>query len=283
MTISTFCVKCRLPLPWMILLIFSIFQIPESTMPAFNKKETGAIAIAMGQAVVAINEFPMAIYYNPAALHRFGHANIILTYQNYYGLRELNEVDALINFSIAGNGLSVALNRFGNNLYRETQITAGGCLKIVEGCTVGLSVQYYLISIKNYGQDAAFGLNIGLLYKLLPYLSVGALATNINSPDITRSDEKLPQTFTMGFAYEPIESLMLSFDLYRDLKYSLEYRAGFSYRIINPLYIRGGIEDQAGIYSLGVGIFTVFFNLDYAIKIHHILGASHIFSVTFHL
>ncbi|MCK5034241.1 MAG: hypothetical protein KAS18_11420 [Calditrichia bacterium] len=250
---------------------------------AFEKSEIGAAQIAMGNAGVAVFYSPHIVYYNPALLFLSDNLQIVMTYQNYYGLHDLNEIDISSSFPLGDFGFSLALNRFGNEYYQEVKITAGSGFEIAKDCALGISTQCYFLRIHNYGQEMSWGINMSFFYNLLPGLSVGALATNINQPEIAEINENLPLSFNLGFCYQPMDEMILVFEIYRDIRFEQEYRAGLSYRIYSPLIFRMGIEDKKDTYSFGVGIITGWIDIDYALRVHHSLGASHIISVIFDL
>jgi hypothetical protein len=177
---------------------------------------------------------------------------------------------------LAGHPFSFAVNRFGNKHYQEIQLTAASRYEIVENCAIGISVQSYILSIHQYGQALAWGINFSVLYKLLPEVSIGALVTNLNQPLISAVRERLPQTMSLGLCYYPASSLMVSFEIFRDMRFSHEYRAGCSYQVISFLTVRAGIEDHLNIYSYGLGINMKKINFDYTLRNHPVLGISHI-------
>jgi len=261
-----------------IMIVINCF-VPEVN-GAFEKKEVGASSFALGNAAVGIDQYLFALYYNPAALpteHKF---QMAFSYQNYFGIGELNAVDLMIIFNLAGHPFSFAINRFGNRQYQEVQFTAASRYEIVENCAIGISVQSYVLSIQHYGQALAWGINFSALYKLRPDLSIGALVTNLNQPVISEAREKLPQTMSLGFCYYPVPDLMMSFEFFQDMRFDQEYRAGCSYNVISFLTIRAGIEDQLNIYSYGLGVNINWINFDYTLRNHPVLGISHLITLS---
>jgi len=233
----------------------------------------------MGNAGVAVFYGPHIIYYNPSLLYLSEKLQLVLTYQNYYGLSDLNEIDISSSFPLGEFGFSLALNRYGNKIYQEVKLTSGLGYKIAQDCALGISAQWYYLRIQNYGYEMSWGINLSACYQLLPGLLIGACTTNINQPRIAENNEKLPLSFNLGFAYEPINEMVLSFEIYRDIRYEEEFRAGLSYRLYSPLIFRAGIEDKIDTYSFGAGIIHGWINLDYAVRIHHSLGVSHTMSI----
>ena len=171
------------------LVLASWFIFGSESQGAFEKKEVGASSFAIGNAAVAIDDFLFAIYYNPAALSTSKNFQAAFTYQNFFGLRDLSSIDLTAQFSMAKHPFSIAINRFGNYIYQELQFSAGSRIEIVADFTIGFSIQGYILSIKGYGQTVAFGTNLGVLYKVIPEISVGMLITNLNRPKISEARE----------------------------------------------------------------------------------------------
>jgi len=250
---------------------------------AFEKQNVGASSFAIGNAAVAIDAYFFALYYNPAAMVTAERFQVAFTFQNYFGIGEINTVDICSNFTVAGYPFSLAINRFGNKSYQEIQITAGSRYKLLKNCAIGFSIQFYTLAIKQYGQAWTWGINFSVLYKLLPDMTIGALVTNLNQPVISTARENLPQTMSLGFCYYPVTDLMVSFELFQDIRFSQEYRAGCSYQVIPLLTVRAGIEDQLNIYSYGLGINMNWIKFDYTLRNHPVLGGSHIITLSIEL
>ncbi len=262
-------------------LLMTIFVVhsPHSSFGAFEKIEAGAASIAMGNALVALKPFPFALYYNPAALSVSENFQFVFTYHNLYGFSDLNQVNILSNLQIGRYPFAIAIDRLGNRFYQEIQVTAGSKYDITPDCAIGASIQLYILTIQNYGQKITGGINISLLYNVLPEFSVGAIVTNVNQPRIAQIQEKLPQTMSLGFGYYPLDALSVSVELFRDIRFEQEYRAGFLYKITSSLDFRAGLEDKTDTYSFGLGIHTEWVGFDYALRAHQILGNSHLISI----
>ena len=194
-------------------------------------------------------------------------------------MKDLAQTDMIMNYSIAGHPFSLAMSQLGNSKYREIQICAGSKYNITPVCAIGGSIQYYQLSISNYGGQSTWGLNLAFYYDLVPALQLGAFVTNLNQPHISKVNEQLPQTMSLGFSYEPVKEFIICFSLYRDIHFPQDYRAGLSYQLLSVLSFRAGIEDQINTYNFGFGVETIWLEFDYALKIHQFLGTSHVFTL----
>ena len=114
-------IRSRIGRPIFITLVFGFQFIGSEVNSAFDKKEVGASSFALGNAVVAIDEYIFAVYYNPAAIPKSTPFRMAFTFQNYFGIADLNEVDLTTHFSLAGRPFSIAVNRFGSHLGRPAE------------------------------------------------------------------------------------------------------------------------------------------------------------------
>ena len=250
-----------------------------SLFASFEKNEAGAREQSLGNAIVALNNTPFALIYNPANIQSATAFNVYTSYRNFYGLPGIYQADIIANTSMYGIGSAFALSKYGNELYSEMEIRVGGSYRFTENLTVGISLQGYFLSIKNYGDTKSWGLNIGLQYNFIEKLSIGAFITNINNPKIGSVKEEIPKTFSLGFKYNLIDRATLYFELFRDIKHEQDYRGGFEYEPYDKLFLRIGVMDNTNTYSLGVGSSFGFLKFDDAIIDHTLLGISHVITL----
>ena len=262
-----------------LLLLFTIYV--SGSRAAFDKLEAGAATLAIGNAAVALAGSPQAIHYNPAAIRFNGMLGVALSYRSFYGLKEVGQADLIINFFFAGQSFSFGINRFGNRYYSEIQGSLGSYYDLDNQLCLGVSLHVYHLQIKGYGQDLTWGINFGVLYELLPSLFFGALVTNLNRPKLAVMREKIPQIMTFGLNFLAMQEMRLFFVVYRDVHFKADYRAGVSYQPASVFTVRAGIEDGTETVSVGCGINFSDFSFDYALRMHQILGPSHV--VSFHL
>jgi hypothetical protein len=251
--------------------------------PAFEKVESGAFGLSLGNAVVAIPAVSSAVFYNPAALDVYGNFCAEFSLRNFYGLPGLSQVDLAINFALFNQPAAVGISRYGNSIYQEYQIFCAGLVPINSDFRLGISFQTYFLSINGYGTDNSYGLNLGILYALSPEINCAAVVYNMNQPVIGQNGEYLPQGFSLGFSFYPEKQLMFAGEIFRDLRHAPDYRLGIAYKFDLPLAVRIGIQDMTNCYCVGLGTVFSAFKLDYAFQIQQILGVSHIFSISFAL
>jgi len=257
----------------------TFFILGFSLYASFEKREAGAREQSLGNSVVALDNTPFAIIYNPANIRPGPAFNVYANYRNFYGLPGIYQADIVANTPIYGIGFAFAVSKYGNDLYSEVEISAGGSYNITENLSLGIGLQGYFLSIKNYGDSQSFGLNLGFQYEYLETLSIGAFITNINNPRIGSVEEELPQTFSLGFKYDLMKRASLFFELFRDVKHEQDYRGGFEYEPYDNIFLRVGIMDNTSSYSFGFGSSINFLIFDYALIDHSVLGISHAITI----
>lgn len=246
-----------------------------SLYASFEKNEAGAREQSLGTATVALGNSNFALFYNPANIQSISKIDIWTSYRNFYGLPDIYQAAIVLNTSIYNMNSSFAVSKYGNQLYSEIQISAGSSYKMAEYLSMGISLQGYFLSIKNYGDAQNWGLNIGFQYDYLEDFSIGAHITNINNPKLSTISEEIPKTFSLGFKYSLVKNGTLLFEFFRDVKHEQDYRGGFEYEPYKNILIRFGIMDNTNTYSFGFGTRYKFLNVDYALINHSILGISH--------
>jgi hypothetical protein len=259
------------------LLLMLLFYVENYA--ALENIEIGAKPLSLGNAMVAWQNNPYALYYNPANIYILENIYAGFTYRGFYGLPGLSQINMVTNFSLKEIPMSLGISRFGNKLYQEYQVHSGIASKISDEVTVGIGLQYYQLKIVNYGNQGSWGINLGLCYKVLEVFTLGMFVTNINQPTLGECGEKVPQSLSLGFCYLPLKNLKIGFEFYRDIRFDQNYRAGIAYDISKTLSLGLGVDDQANTFSIGLGLDNKWFDFHYGMLIHQILGISHVISI----
>lgn len=255
-----------------------IFLSVSLLWAAFEKNPGGAAVSGLGNAAVALPDNPFAIFFNPAQINHSANS-VFFSYRNYYGIPDISRYSLAANFRLFKQPLSAAFDSYGNNLYNETTMSIGAGKQIYENISLGVTARFYSLAIKNYGSSAAFGLDLGMAYQPHPNFILAAAASNLNRPTIGRVQEELPQSFSLGFAYFPEAKLQILFELFRDVHFEQDYRAGAEYALFDNFDLRLGVIDKTDTFTLGAGFNSGTFKADYAIMVHSLLGPSHAFSL----
>lgn len=235
-----------------------------------------ARASALGHATTALPN-TVGVHANPAATAAFGKRTVVFYAREGFGLSMLRYGAVFSSWPTPWGVLSTGASTFGTEEYRETHLSLGYSRALQLGTTrnahIGLVTRYYHTNIKEYGNDGAAGIHLGLLLPLLPTVSVGVHATNVNGPSFV-DDESLPQTLAIGLSYRASSSIRVVADVFKDLNFPASVRGGLEVHPISMLALRAGMITTPTQFTCGIGLHMNHLQADLAAEQHQELGWS---------
>ena len=104
-------------------------------------------------------------------------------------------------------------------------------------------------------------------------LSFGAAIYN---PFFVRRDGsyRIPVQLNIGAAYRPLQPLLLSIELEKNIYDPLRVRLGAEYRLFNRLLLQAGFATSPIIYSIGVGYSHSHISANICVAIHQHTGVT---------
>lgn len=296
---------------------------------AFMRMGLGARANAMGNAFTGVAEGSVAAYYNPAGIPFLDSRQISLEYRllsldrkfNYVGFATgiRPKVDAAsgerpLNAGIAVSWIHAGVDNidgrdFEGNHYQDFSNAENafalsfGVMPIRNKLAIGLTGKVLYNRIPDIGDnnaaisDFGMGVDVGLLVKPWPFLSIGILAKDINAKydwktdkvwekDIDKTD-RFPTTIRMGIGLRyPYPWLLFAFDLEKNEQQDLKYFIGTEAVFQNKFAGRVGLNN--GSLTLGGGyqfeLFKRVVQIQYAfVSKKYDVAPEHIFSWVFNL
>ncbi|MEK7249604.1 MAG: hypothetical protein AAB209_04195, partial [Bacteroidota bacterium] len=139
------------------------------------------------------------------------------------------------------------------------------------------------LSIQNYGSASTIGIDVGVLVDISDEVRWGFAAFNLNAPTIGAAKEKLPQVFSTGVTYNPIQEAIIAASIVKDIRYPTELHIGVEYSLMEMIALRAGTTSDPNTLNAGVGIHYSFVQVDYAFSSHSELGMTHQFSLSLKL
>lgn len=254
-----------------LLFIFLLFQ-----SLAFSQILPGAKQIALSHSDVSLGNDVFTLFNNPALLSNIKFREVGVYYSPApFGFNEL--ANGFVAYHEPTNYGSFAIGgmTYGFDLYRESKISLGYSYAINENFKGGLSVNYSMLSITNYGNDGAFTLNLGGTAKVISNLFWGFSIHNFNRATFGSEEGQIPTIYQSGFSMIPVEQVQLHAAFEKDLKYNASFRFGINYDLIEYLTIRTGFSTEPSKFSGGIGINYSQFKFDYAVFHHNDLGLTH--------
>ena len=268
-----------MPFSKIVFLSFIFWQFICLTPPghaAFDHIGIGAEPLALGNAMVASRLNTYAIYYNPANISYNRKPLIEFGYRSFFGLPSLAQTNLVINYPIGSVPFSFCCIHLGNKIYREINLAVGSSYTYLEKVSIGICLNLFYLDITGYAHHLSSGINIGFSYLLNDQITTGVLITNLNQPKFSILNEKLPQLFTLGWCYSPSKKISFYYELFRDVKYEQDFRAGVTVTCTPELLLRLGVENDSNTYSMGLGLVLNKIKGNYAALFHPALGLSHV-------
>lgn len=236
----------------------------------------GARQISMGNSDVAKADDIFTLFNNPAGLSHLGWREVGIYYSPApFGLSELANGYVAYNEPFSFGSIALGGMTYGYELYRETKILLGYSYNYENKFFGGIAINYLTTSIQNYGSDAAFYINLGVLAYLSERFRLGFAFENANRASIGNEKNQIPVVLKSGISYDLLEEFSFNIAAEKDLEYKTSFQFGFEYNIIEHLALRSGFSNEPAKYSAGVGINYSIFSLDYAFFTHQDLGLTH--------
>ena len=278
-----------------ILLIFSpsIFAIDGYYAGSFLRMGVGARANAMGGAFTGIAEGTEAAFYNPAGIPMLQSRQLSLSYRflsldrtfNYIGFATgiRPKVDEETGERAIKGGLAVSWIQasvdnidgrdFAGNHYQDFSNSENAFaftfgIMPTDFLAVGFTAQVFYNRFPDMGDDDAtisdtgLGVDIGVLVKPLPYLSVGLAVKNINArynwktdklweKDIEKID-RFPRIIRIGLALRyPYPWLLFAADFENDEIMGSKYFLGAEANLLKEFYLRCGLNNGSPTFGAG--------------------------------
>ena len=255
----------------------------------FDDYEPSPRARAMGGAFYSVSDDANAIFYNPAGLNSTEN-NIIIGYSKVIDndFQVLNTVALSFQlprkFGTLGIGLqSMDVDYHDVNLMSEKVYALSHSFNILNDIhsnfDIGYTLNMYHLSFEEFGEQPAFGINLGALATVHQRTQIGFTITNLNNPSVGENNEHdLPQKMAMGISYHPYTDVITSLELKKTLNGKTEIHAGTEVKVTEMLYLRCGVRSEPTSYSMGARFDMYNIIIDYGFNTHTI-DATHHFSI----
>ncbi len=258
--------------------------ISYTHLEAMMNNGLGAKAIGMANTFVAISDNVWAINYNPAGLAQIkGIQCSAFIIPEQFGLPELTTtaISVGVPFSFATFGLK--MEKFGFDLYKEIELGIAGAIKLDQNVSIGLNLNLHRLDIDRYGTEQNVTLNGGILARVINNVNVGFNFSNITGTTIGSQNEKTPQVYAIGACWSPLNDLLVSIEIEKDVRYPSSIKAGIEQIVFDVIALRTGVANNPSKYSAGIGVRYSILEFGYAGYSHPDLGWTHQIELTLRL
>ncbi|OQX87526.1 hypothetical protein B6D60_03685 [candidate division KSB1 bacterium 4484_87] len=260
---------------------------------SFLRMGLGARATAMGNAFTAIAEGTLASYYNPAGVPMLKNPQLTLSYRflsldrnfNYIGFAtgirpKIDEEsgETAINGGIAVSWIHAGVDNidgrdFAGNHYQdfsngENSFAFSFGVMPMKSLSIGFTGRVLYNRFPDMGDGnstistTALGLDLGVLFRPLEYLSFGAVVKNINAKYDWKTDklwerdiekiDRFPMTFRFGVAARyPYPWLLVAADVENSELFGWRFSLGTEAQLMEKIFLRAGINDGAPAFGGG--------------------------------
>jgi hypothetical protein len=249
---------------------------------AMENNGRGAKAVALANAFAAIADDPWAVAYNAAGLTQMqGFHCAAFFVPQQFGMPELQTAALAASMPVHFGTFGLKVERFGFDLYRETEIGVAFARKIDGRISAGLAVNLHNISIERYGSASRLTINAGMLARIFTRATLGCNLNNVARATVGKNNERLPQALSIGAGWNPLNNLLLALEVEKDTRYPASLKAGIEQRLVTALWLRGGIANNPDKYSIGLALRCAPVEFSYAGYSHTDLGWTHQVELSF--
>jgi len=258
---------------WFLLIAAIIVSFQSKIIAQYNP---GAKQISMSNSDVALSNDVFSLFNNPAGLSQMNWRELGIFYSpSPFGFSELANGYIVYHEPFEFGSVGVGAMTYGFELYRENKIAVGFSYNYLNKFFAGAALNLHTVSIKNYGSDNTFYLNLGGLYYLTQSFRLGFSVQNLNRASFGNEKDNIPMVFNTGFSYDVMEELTFNLAVEKDVRYNYSMRGGIEYNLMEYISLRSGFSNEPSRYSAGLGINYSYFSLDYAFFTHTDLGLTH--------
>lgn len=222
-----------------------------------------------------------SLFNNMAGLADFNQNIAFSSYQNRFGLKELQTIGAGYVHAFDKFSLGAGFYRFGSELFNEQRIHVGTAHKL-DRVSLGFSLDYLQYNISTVDSKGVLVIEVGGIAQLTDQISFGAHVFNLNQANLTQ-DENVPTVMRAGLLFMLSESILMALETEKDLDFPEVYKIGLEYQMHEFVWIRTGLRTDPFVGSFGVGFRPGQFHADYAFSSHNIMGAMHEVSISYYL
>ncbi len=235
----------------------------------------GGRSAAMGNASVALADF-WSLQNNQAGLAYYNHFAAGFYYENRYLTKELSLKSGGVVMPTSSGNFGLNVSYFGYPKYNESKFGLSYARNFGDVLAIGLQLDYLLTSIaEDYGNKGVATFEIGILSKINEHLTLGAHVFNpISAKLADYDDERIQAIIRVGAAYAFDNNILVCAEVEKDMDFDPVFKMGLEYRIIEQIYVRGGISTNPGLYSFGFGLDFKKLKIDFSSSIHQTLGYS---------
>jgi len=257
------------------LVLLIILGVAGPLSGAFEHTTLAPLNVGTGLMVVNCSLQSTGTLIDPASIVQMTTPQMFLSWGNRFGLKALLHQSAAVSYPLSTFHLGLGTTRFGSSLYQETTVTFLAGKRVKPLLDVGVAITLYQLFIKDYSSQNSLGITLASRFHFTEQLEWSTTLQNVNSPNLNRYMEALPQIITTGVSYVPTPYVKTLFEWEQDLEYPGRAKFGILCNPLRWLRFALGYAANPGQVTGGVELSFSHFSFDYAATTHAQLGLSH--------
>ena len=264
------------------LTLFIFFCLPILVFSGNDNFSIGGRTTSMGNTGLCLSDV-WAIRYNQAALADLQELSVGVSYESRFFTKSLGIQSFAFALPSKSGTFGLNYTGFGDNLYRESKIGLGYGMKLSDKFNIGIRLNYHALRLgNNYGKADNLTFEIGLLAKVSKNLTIGFHLFNPAQAKLNEyQNEIIPVILNLGLAYKFSKKLTTNLEIEKDIEHPYSVKIGFEYLPTDFLFVRVGISTNPTMPSIGFGVNTQNFQLDFSSTFHPSLGITPALGMTY--
>ncbi|NNC82435.1 MAG: hypothetical protein HKN79_02580 [Flavobacteriales bacterium] len=238
----------------------------------------GAQSMAMGNNSVMLTGL-WSGFNNQAGLVGLTDLHAGVYYHNLFSVGGLADQGFIVAYGDGQRSVAINVSTFGQEVFSDDRFGLAYGMKLGEKLDMGIQLNYHSkrIQFDEYGSHSTLTAEIGLISHLTDDFDLAFHLFNPWQSTLLKNelvDERIPTVMSIGGAYRFSDKVQLVSEVTKDLDMPTVLRAGIEYRVVEVVYLRGGISTEPTLSSFGAGVDWNALRFDVAASYHHVLGYS---------
>lgn len=235
----------------------------------------GGRSASLAGASVALADF-WSVQNNQSGLAFYNRMAVGAYFENRFLVKEMSLKAAGAVVPTKSGVFGLNFTYFGYPKYNESKIALAYARNFGNVFAASVQLDYLVTSIgDDYGNKGVATFEAGLMSRVNENLMLAAHVFNPLMVKIAdENSERIPAIIKVGAAYSIDKNLVVTAEVEKDSGFDPLFKAGLEYRIIEKIYVRGGVSTNPGLYAFGFGLNLKKLIIDFSSSIHQTLGYS---------
>lgn len=256
-----------------LILLTAVFSAPTHAQEVFG---SGARFQAMADASSGLSG-SWAVFGNQAGLASVQRLELAGSFQNRFLVSELSSRTGLVVFPIQGNVFAASFSQFGKVPFQQEKIGLAYARSVGPRLRFGVQFNRYGLYLAEENQtENTYGMEVGAQFMPTGKFTMGVHLSNPYSAQIRLHSEtyRYESKIRVGGFYQVSDVFGWAMELENGFEDHIVLKSGFEYRILDKLFVRGGVAGKPYLLSAGFGFQVGKALFDFATTYNQYLGNS---------